>query len=166
MAQARLSKTSFWSRVKKFSMAALSLAAPTRPDDPTMSWRPRVRIIPCFETGILARCDARIRTRRPSGDGVVESAHGQMRLHSRVNGVTDDRVGVHVLERAYIEFAVIRLVFCAVADPHLVRTVGLKVVPSPDQLVDYGAKVVMDRPPGLLAVLTALLPERRPSAVV
>jgi hypothetical protein len=41
VAQRRRSSTFFYSRLKRLSMAALSPAAPTRPMEPTMSWRPR-----------------------------------------------------------------------------------------------------------------------------
>ncbi len=38
-------------------------------------------------------------------DGVLERPDSQVRLHPRVDGVSDDLVGEHVLDRAEIELA-------------------------------------------------------------
>ena len=100
------------------------------------------------------------------GDGVVQRRDREPGLHPRVDRVAHDPVGVDVLERADVKLALVGPMFRDVADPQLVRAVGSEHVPGPAVLVDDGAQVVVDRWPGLLAVLAALLTERDPPAVV
>ena len=89
-------------------------------------------------------------------DGHVERVDGDLGLHPVTDGVADDPVGPHVLDRALVQLALIGPVLGDVGQPQLVRP-GRGEVPL-DQ-------VVVGRRAGLLPVLAALLPEHRPPAV-
>ena len=103
-------------------MAALSPAAPTRPIEPTMSWRFRART-----NFRLRNCDPRSVCRTQpatvtaAGDGVVQRGDGQPGLHPRVDGVADDPVGEDVLDRAEVELALAGAVLGDVGQPQPVR---------------------------------------------
>jgi hypothetical protein len=85
-------------------------------------------------------------------DGVTHRRDRQGRLHPRAQGVTDNPVGVHILDRTEVKLALIGAMFGDVGQPDLVG--GLSAEPAVE-------KVVVDRGSGL-SVQAPLLGEDRP----
>src|SRR6218665_3853462 len=81
-------------------------------------------------------------------DDVLERPHGQSRLHSGVDEVSDDPVSEHVLDRTEIEPALSAPVLGDVSEPQLVELVSGELIPDPPVLVSDGAELLMNRSAG------------------
>lgn len=99
-------------------------------------------------------------------DSVAKRDHGQAGLHPCVNGIRRDPVGVDILVYAGVKLDFIVLLVRDVADPQLVCAMGIEHVPDRAVLVEVDTSVVVNRWPGLLAVLATLFTRRRLPAVV
>ena len=78
-------------------------------------------------------------------DDVLQRPHGQSRLHSGADQVSDDLVSEHVLDRAKLELFLRCSIFGDVNELKLVRTLGGELVPVPLVLVGHGAQIILDR---------------------
>src|SRR4051794_9255748 len=119
------SRTFFCNSAKKLSIAAVvpGCADPAHRTGQLMA-------VQGVHEFLAAICDPRSETTMqpatvgplggPSGKGVVDRGDGEPGLHPGVDGVTDDAIGVHVLDRAQVELALSRAVLGDVGQPQLV----------------------------------------------
>lgn len=94
--------------------------------------------------------------RGPAGDGGVEGVDRESGFHSRVDGVADDPVRVHVLDRAQVELALTGVMLGDICEPQSIPLIGGEVA---------GDEVVVDRRPGTDVFGAAFLAERAPPLV-
>ncbi|MCU1634032.1 MAG: hypothetical protein JWM61_2684 [Micrococcaceae bacterium] len=121
------SRTFFCRSAKKYSIAALSPQAPTRPIDPVSPLFLSV-CTKAFDRNCDPRSECRIVSTGPrSPIGVPDGGHGKSRGHPVIHRVADDALGVDVLDRAEVELAGVGPVFRDVREPQLVRPVGAEL---------------------------------------
>lgn len=80
-----------------------------------------------------------------TGHSILDRRDRQARFHPRSDGVSDDSVAEHVLDRAHVELALIRVVLRNVGEPHFVDPACGEVAFD---------EVITDRRAGLLAVFS------------
>src|SRR5699024_2052814 len=62
-----------------------------------------------------------------TGHSIINRRHSQARFHPRIDGIADDSVAEHVLDRAHVQLALTGVVFGNVGQPQLVDCLGSEV---------------------------------------